>query len=165
MNIFLLLGLLIAIPASADISPPILPSPLLTPGATYTSDATVACNTNTGGESDSIRSVSDKVRQSVFAAYSIPAGNKTGYCEDKGCELDHLISLKLGGSNDEKNLWPQSYAGTKNAIMKDNLEKRLIARVCRTSKLHPVRLSLKEAQHAIATDWVKAYKTYVTNNQ
>jgi hypothetical protein len=90
----------------------------------------------------------------------------TGYCDGiKGCELDHLISLKLGGSNSSKNLWPQSYAGTWNAIDKDNLEKRLIARVCRTSKLHPIKLPIKVAQKAIATDWIKAYQDYIIDNK
>lgn len=169
MKTVVLIGLLLNIPVGAEIVPPIFPSPLLTPGAVYTTDASVACNTNTGGESDSIRHVSSRVRSSVFAAYGIVQGNqigyKTGYCADKGCELDHLISLKLGGSNEEKNLWPQSYGGTYNAIMKDNLEKRLIARVCRTSKTHPTKLNLKTAQQAISTDWVQAYKTYVINKE
>lgn len=145
-----------------------LPNPKLTPGDTYTTDANVACAAHTGSETDSIRNVTAADKKAVFEAYGIPGGNHTGICgvTPKGCEVDHLISAKLGGSDSLKNLWPQPYGGKKrNAIMKDNLEKRLIARVCRTSKLHPTKLDLKQAQHDIATDWVAAYQKYVVENQ
>lgn len=142
------------------------PNPTLTPGDTYTTSSKIACSALTGSEPTSIRNVPVSIKKEVFASYGIPKGNHTGYCSSpKGCELDHLISLKLGGSNSVKNLWPQSYAGKWNAIDKDNLEKRLIARVCRTSKIHPLKLPIKVAQKAIATNWIKAYQTYVVGNK
>lgn len=143
-----------------------LPISTLTPGDTYTTSAKVACVAKTGSEPNSIRNVPTSTKNEVFNSYGIPKGNHTGYCDGiKGCELDHLISLKLGGSNSSKNLWPQSYTGNWNAIHKDNLEKRLIARVCRTSKLHPIKLPIKVAQKAIATDWIKAYQDYIIDNK
>jgi hypothetical protein len=75
------------------------------------------------------------------------------------CEVDHLISLELGGSNDLKNLWPQSYQ-TKpwNAHVKDRLENALHKLVCAGS------ISLKQAQHEISTNWIDSYKTHCKGN-
>lgn len=42
-----------------------------------------------------------------------------------GCEVDHLISLELGGANAIENLWPQPFDGKWNAHVKDRLELRL----------------------------------------
>src|SRR5262249_47647635 len=71
-------------------------------------------------------------------------------------EVDHLVSLELGGSNDIENLWPQSYVSEPfNAHLKDKLENKLHAFVCGG------RLTLEEAQHEIATDWIGAYHRWV----
>lgn len=145
---------------------PILPDKTLTPGNVYTTDWSIACAAHTGNEDDSIRKVTTKTKKLVYKSYGL-TGNHTGYCNEtkRGCELDHLISLKLGGSDEPSNLWPQSYGGEWSATKKDNLEKTLIARVCRTSTLHPKRLPLEEAQKAIASNWVEAYKKYVVDKQ
>jgi hypothetical protein len=70
-------------------------------------------------------------------------------------EVDHLISLELGGSNAIRNLWPEPYAGVWGARTKDKLENRLHALVCAGS------LTLQAAQRAISVDWVAAYQRYV----
>lgn len=71
-------------------------------------------------------------------------------------EEDHLISLELGGNpTNPKNLWPQPWFGPMNAHDKDVLENRLHKMVCAG------QVPLSEAQHAIATDWVAAYRRYV----
>jgi len=108
------------------------------------------------GYSRSVRNVSVAIRKQVFAEYQL-TGNHTGYCDSKGgCELDHLVSLALGGSNASRNLWPQSYDGTVwNAHVKDRLEDRLHALVCSH------RLPLDVAQRAMATDWISSFKLYV----
>ena len=70
-------------------------------------------------------------------------------------EVDHLISLELGGSNSIKNLWPQSYLTQPwNAHVKDALENELHDEVCSG------KVDLATAQHDIATDWIAAYKKY-----
>ena len=70
-------------------------------------------------------------------------------------EEDHLISLQLGGSpTDPKNLFPEPYAGN-NARKKDVVETKLKRLVCAGT------ITLKEAQKAISTNWVNAYKKYV----
>ena len=71
-------------------------------------------------------------------------------------EEDHLISLQLGGSpTDPKNLFPQPYAGS-NARKKDVVETVLKRMACNNT------ITLKAAQKAISTNWVKAYNQYVT---
>lgn len=71
-------------------------------------------------------------------------------------EEDHLIPLELGGHpTDERNLFPQQWDGPNGAHEKDVLENRLKRLVCTG------HVSLKEAQVAIATDWVTAYQKYV----
>jgi hypothetical protein len=88
-------------------------------------------------------------------------GNHTGYCDGVGgCEIDHLISLELGGSNDIGNLWPQPYFNDCNAHQKDLLENKLHELVCDADDSIP----LAEAQLAISTDWISAYTKYVNPN-
>jgi hypothetical protein len=66
-------------------------------------------------------------------------------------EVDHLISLELGGSNDQANLWPQPYGIYPGAHEKDKVENRLHQLVCRG------QLRLEEAQNIIAHSWTDFY--------
>jgi hypothetical protein len=75
----------------------------------------------------------------AYPAYGIPAGGKT--------ELDHLVSLELGGANDASNLWPET-PPVPNP--KDSVENALHAAVC----AHKVTLAA--AQLAIARNWMTA---------
>lgn len=83
-------------------------------------------------------------------------------------EIDHLISLELGGANDIKNLWPQSYLSTPfNAHIKDKLEDHAAALVRNELKLHghaAATALLQQIQHEIASDWVAAYHKYVSTH-
>ena len=63
-------------------------------------------------------------------------------------EEDHLISLELGGDpSDPKNLWPEP---GQSPNPKDKVENALHSAVCSG------RITLKEAQTRIATDWTTA---------
>src|SRR5260221_591596 len=80
-----------------------------------------------------------------------------GYCDGpQGCEVDHLISLELGGADTVDNLWPQPYDGEWNAWDKDRLEARMHKLICTDRTL-----KLKDAQEEIRTDWKAIYKKYV----
>jgi len=73
-------------------------------------------------------------------------------------EEDHLIPLELGAAPaDPRNLWPEPRTSPDGwgADRKDELEFALNQLVC------AVRLPLREAQRAIATDWIAAYRRYV----
>jgi len=91
--------------------------------------ATMIC---TPGYSKCIRNVSQATKRAVYEEYGIPDGNHHGYCDvTQGCEVDHLISIEIGGSNDKKNLWPQPFSGLAfNAHVKDRLENFYHAQVC-----------------------------------
>lgn len=127
---------------------PILPDPAMTPGAVDpAATVEVVC---VPGYSKAARHVTAATKRRVYAAYGINPKRGGPY------EVDHLISLALGGSNDPANLWPQSYVTTPwNARRKDALESRLHKMVCSG------RVSLREAQEAIAGDWVAAYRVYM----
>lgn len=122
----------------------------VTPGDVRTTDKHSICTTKTS----TLRSVSSKVKKQAFKLYGLT--NKTGWCKAKGCEVDHLISLELGGTNDIKNLWPQSYAGKWNARVKDKLENRLHKLICNGT------VSPEDAQFAISHDWIGAYEKYLS---
>ena len=70
-----------------------------------------------------------------------------GDSHSKKTELDHLVSLELGGANDAANLWPES-PPTPNP--KDKVENALHAAVC------DGKVTLKAAQNAIAANWLTA---------
>src|ERR1041384_1759179 len=71
-------------------------------------------------------------------------------------EEDHLISLQLGGHpTDPRNLWPQPYRTQCGARVKAVWETKLRRMVC------DGKITLVEAQKAIATNWIAAYKKYV----
>lgn len=121
------------------------PDPALTPGVTFAVGAARICRS---GYASSVRDVSDAEKAAVYARYGIT------WVPYKH-EVDHLISLELGGSNAIRNLWPEPYAGRWGARTKDVLENRLHALVCAG------QLPLRAAQHQEATDWVTAYRRYV----
>jgi hypothetical protein len=47
------------------------------------------------------RNVSSKTKNYIYTLYSIPLDQR------KNFTIDHIIPLSLGGSNNEKNLWPE----------------------------------------------------------
>ncbi len=129
-----------------------LPNPQLTPGDTLPVTLHEICVNGYAGKT---RSVGESLKMQVYRAYGMDKP-RTGYCSGPhGCEVDHLISLELGGANTFKNLWPQPYDGQHNAHQKDKLENRLHEMIC-TGKI-----SLQQAQHDIATNWIAAYRQYV----
>jgi hypothetical protein len=136
-----------AVPVAAALHGVPGPNRRLTPGEIFPSATrSIVC---VSGYSASVRNVPDATRRAVFAAYGIAYPPASG-----AYELDHLISLELGGDNSARNLWPESYTGAGSAHVKDHLENKLHALVCSG------QLSLKAAQVAIAGDWYAAAAKY-----
>ncbi|CCW35524.1 hypothetical protein CTKA_02384 [Chthonomonas calidirosea] len=121
-----------------------LPNPQLTPGDALPVTVQDIC---TPGYARKVRNVPVEVKRQVYQEYGIYHHQPGEY------EIDHLISLELGGSNSIKNLWPQSYITRPwNAHIKDQLENELHREVCSGE------MDLAVAQHDIATDWIATYK-------
>lgn len=133
-------------------APPEVPDPRLTPGDCRT-DITLEelCKTKWGKDA---RKVTAAMKLQVFHSYGY-TGNADRSCKGKRhWEIDHSCSRELGGKDTVENLWPQCYAGTWNAVMKDRLENRLHKEVCAGT------LTLIEAQDGIKSDWRIMYRRY-----
>jgi hypothetical protein len=120
-----------------------LPDPTCTPGAVETVDLDVICHHSTRER----RKVSEATHRAVFAEYGLPSAHQGGEYE-----VDHLIPLELGGSNDIANLWPEAASPTPGFHEKDVVENWLHVEVCAG------RVRVEEAQRAIAVDWVDVYR-------
>jgi hypothetical protein len=115
-----------------------VPDPALTPGVAF--PGVTAAQVCTLGYATSVRNVPQSEKQRVYVEYhvvDVPGDD----------EVDHLISLELGGSNDIGNLWPEPYAGSYGAHAKDKVENYLHEQVCAG------KMSLLAAQSGIATAW------------
>jgi hypothetical protein len=100
----------------------------------------------TPGYSSSVRDVSESTKNKVYAAYGIQTHVTGEY------EIDHFISLELGGSNDIANLFPEAANPIPGFHEKDKLENALHREVCNGT------LSLVQAQKLISSDWLNAYQ-------
>lgn len=123
---------------------PPLPDPLVTPGDVLPVTKDDIC---TSGYSKKVRNVPQAVKEQAYREYGILHREKGEY------EVDHLISLELGGSNALKNLWPESFKTEPwNAHVKDKLENAFHDDICSG------RMDIKDAQKQIGANWITAYK-------
>jgi len=121
------------------------PNNFVTPGAkTKAKDAEV-CAADFSG---SAKAIAGWQRDEALKRYGRDASSYSG-------ELDHLIPVSLGGSNDPDNLWP----------MPDNKEYGIAAKRELEDKLHQMvcakEITLKDAQDSLKKDWTKAYDRYI----
>lgn len=121
-----------------------LPDPACTPGEIIP-DATAA-QICVPGYSSSVRNVSDDLKDQVYAEYGIATHSPGQY------EVDHLIPLELGGSNDIANLFAQPADPRPGFHEKDQVENWLHDQVCSGAML------LADAQLGIAQNWVQFYQ-------
>ncbi|HEV7216816.1 MAG TPA: HNH endonuclease [Chloroflexota bacterium] len=127
----------------SHVGPPTLyPNSALTPGDAL--PGVTAAQVCRAGYATSVRNVSSAEKAEVFRRYNEPdvAGKY---------EVDHLISLELGGSNNVTNLWPEPYTPTPGAHQKDTVENYLHAQVCKNA------MTLAQAQQSIRSDWYAVY--------
>jgi hypothetical protein len=114
-----------------------------TPGAIISTATTdMICQP---GYARSVRNVPTSEKDQVFAEYSIASHSPGEY------EVDHLVSLELGGSNDIANLWPEAASPKPGFHEKDKVENYLHSQVCSGA------ISLQQAQIKIATNWLTVY--------
>ena len=122
-----------------------LPDPACTPGAIIP-DATSEqiCQS---GYSSTVRNVPEAIKNDVYREYGITSHAPGQY------EVDHHISLELGGSNDIANLWPEPAEPRPGFHEKDKVENYLHDQVCNG------KMSLQDAQYKIATNWLAVYQS------
>jgi hypothetical protein len=121
-----------------------LPDPACTPGAVFpAATSAVICKS---GYASSVRNVSSATKTRVYNEYGIAVHPPGAY------EVDHLVSLQLGGSNEIANLWPEAADPTPGFHEKDVVENYLHSQVCSG------KMTLADAQNKIASDWLAVYK-------
>lgn len=122
------------------------PNPTKTPGAIYQNITEVdVCDS---GYAKRVRNVPVSQKKSVYKSYEISYPQPTG-----NYELDHFIPLSIGGSNDDKNLWPEPATPVPGFREKDKVEFYLYNQICSG------KMSIRDAQESIRTDWYKVYQT------
>jgi len=94
-----------------------------------------------------IRNVPDSERFAAEAAYGLKPGHY-----GKMLEIDHIIPLQLGGSNDIANLFPENLHAAPGYRLKDRLENKLHQLVCAGNYYLP------STQQAIARNWQRLYQ-------
>ena len=149
MKKFLLAILLISTSAIAGSKYPYLPDAKLTPGVVASTDTALVCEKDYPART---RYVTNTTKNKIYETHNV----KKELCI-KGCKIDHLIPLSIGGSNDKQNLWPHEYGADWNVFAKTRLEVRLRKEVC-TGKMPIV-----EAQQCIQSDWTKCFERFYTH--
>ncbi len=131
-------------PPSCHAQPGPRPDPVCTPGATdpAVTQANIQSTICHAGYTATVRppdSQTETLKRAMYKSYGIRTGTTS--------ELDHLVSLELGGSNDAANLWPE-VGSLPNP--KDTVENDLHRAVCSG------KVTLAAAQQAIASNWQSA---------
>jgi len=101
----------------------------------------------TPGYSARVRNVPESEKAAVYREYGIPRNHYS-----RPYEVDHIVSLELGGSNHIANLYPEAAVNPSPGYhVKDRLENRLHSLVCSH------QMPLAKVQRAIASNWVALY--------
>lgn len=116
------------------------------PGAFY-SGLTTAVICSGSFSTGTIRDVPQSEKFQVESEYGMTP-TYYGY----SIEIDHIVPLELGGSNNIANLFPEPGSGKANYHVKDDLENKLHDLVCAGA------MSLRAAQAGIATNWETLYR-------
>ena len=98
----------------------------------------------------SIGRLSRSTNYAVEREYGLPTGHFKN-----AMEIDHIVPLRLGGSNRIANLFPEEYAFANHSpgfVVKNRLDSRMHRLVCSG------RIDLRAAQRHIAADWQKLYR-------
>ena len=91
-----------------------------------------------------VRNVSSETKRRVCEEYGIAKE----HCNGREYEIDHLLPIEVGGSNDIENLWAQPIDQARRKDVLENVEKK---RVCHGSA------TLDDIQSALSTDWYAEY--------
>lgn len=137
--------------------PSSLPNPRLTPGAidpavTQDKIESTICRPGYARAVRPPEAYTEALKRRQMAEYAYRGRRLRDF------EEDHLIPLVIGGAPmDPRNLWPEPRHPVDGwgAGRKDELERQLHVMICAG------QISLGDAQRAIATDWIAAYRRFV----
>lgn len=113
------------------------------------------------GAYDSLLTKADICAPSFHGASGVSAATKRAVEAEYGMsprssgravEIDRIVGVELGGTNDIANLFPEPRSGKANYRVKDRLEQRLHTLVCSG------RMPLRTAQTGIARNWQTLYR-------
>src|SRR5947208_7854804 len=121
-----------------------LPDRACSPGA-YDTGRTAPVICASSFRTSDVRSVPDSLKHEVEVEYGLEPKRYANTLE-----IDHIISLELGGANDIANLYPELAPGYH---AKDGLENTLHKLVCSG------KMTLHTAQRRIAANWITFYKS------
>ena len=131
----------IALPAVAAAQ---LPNNYYTPGKADKIDVKQLC----AATDASTKPIADWQKNAALERYGVRPENFNG-------ELERLVPVALGGTNDPDNLYPFHAQGEYTVEAKQRLAAKLHELVCEG------KMSLKQAQEIFKKDWTKGYKQYV----
>jgi len=132
----------------------LVPDPNCTPGAANPS-LTLAILKDPSFTTKCVRDKATKPQEKskTYHLYQLtkPANNSG---QTQTCELDHLVSLELGGADTLDNIWPQCgpshVALAKRFFKRKDTVENFLAKQVRDGKM-----TLADAQKGIATDWTQ----------
>ena len=120
----------------------LLPDPKFSPGKVRTENLDTICKMGT----KPFRHTPPSLKVHIRTEYGQPPHPSAA-----AMEVDHIIPLELGGADDSLNLFAQPGP---QFHTKDKLENFLHSAVCAG------KIKVRDAQTAIATDWVQAARNY-----
>ena len=123
-----------------------LPDRRCSPGAYY-SGLTTSVICGAGFRTSAIRDVPQSEKFAVEREYGMAPAHY-GHT----IEIDHIVPLELGGSNDIENLFPEPGTGAASYHAKDRLENRLHDLVCSGG------VPLAVARRGVAANWEREYR-------
>jgi hypothetical protein len=132
-----------------------IPDPRCTPGA-INPTLSLATLRNPGFTTthclrDNATSASQKEHTYGWYATLHPANNSG---QTQTCELDHLISLELGGADTLDNIWPQCGPPGVDRDARFFHQKDIVENYL-ADMVRSGRIPLATAQHGVATDWTQ----------
>ncbi len=99
-----------------------------------------------------MRIVSQSTKEAIYKAYGITSRKPRQY------QVDHFVSLTLGGSNELANLWPEAAEPFPGYNEKNLITNYLHELVCKGD------LPLNQAQYMISWGWVDTYNSLKPKN-
>jgi len=131
-----------ALPAIASAQ---LPNNMYTPGKADKVDVKQLCAATF---ESSVKPMADWQKSEALTRYGVRPETFNG-------DLEHLVPVSLGGTNDPDNLYPFHPQGEYTVEAKQHLAAKLHELVC------DGKMSLKQAQDVFKKDWTKGYKQYL----